>query len=577
MSEQLLKLLKKHKLVGLPAKPLDITSEEKDVVVRALKEEAFFRNIEECEKVGTYVGYDEIVDYALPTRHTPEKESAEVASLLLRVFGPTLDSFYLGVHGERGYLHLRYSGLIEKLIIGPVETPGEESELTKRFQFLWGKRVEHRRFEDGKIRICANWKEMPLHAMPYVLLSKIFSIAADNGRVPGGQKNRRGRLVSPVIALEPFFKTYALYNRPGADEPIRKALDRAGAGLPVKVLSAVFTGSAARKTRILEGDRAIVYLNLGAGYRWPVENTELFGAAVTALNGILGKSMHTHTLRVEGLSKSNTLYAQHNDEKVELVFNIEEEAALIPQKYSLMHFRLEYQKFFNDITQNNKVFAEICVLIKQLLFAHGFYPFYLGDIAVELLCFRTAYGAKTLSGGLKAVVSTQYSRGYQVDIRRGKHRVRAKADGKINIVHTSGMFSIDLPEGVVFDRVNQMFRMATACLDSQPGINIDYSLSPAFKHIFVPDAAGTSFSLSTVPYQGYTEISHHSAELGGNAAQKDTEYCFAALREIGCFPYFCSSGRLLVQVENEALKDLAVGMTVLLTGMKYIKKEVTGC
>ncbi|KAI5171971.1 hypothetical protein NEFER03_1236 [Nematocida sp. LUAm3] len=576
ISEAVKALLQKHKIVGDPCRNIEV--DQCLPPTSTLKAIKFFEKIEECEHIGVLLGYDELVEYT-GGLSSSEEEEKEIEKLLRSVYGERLHSFFLGRIKSKYYLHLRYTRNIiyEKIINGPEIIGNIETKEGKEFKTLWNDKVEYRRFDDGKIRICASFLSLPLHAMPFVLLSMIFMVKLENGSISYGKIStssagpaRVARLFNPGIALEEFESKYLSLNRIDGTDKIRKVIDAIRESLPIKVNDALYTGSLFRKTRAIGDTHSVIYLRIGSGHRWPVEDSELFSSAITALNGVLGNTLQkAHA--VEGISSGGSLFARIRNEPVEFIFEIEEEMPINAEKYSLMRFRLSYERFFKGIACRNDIFPQICMQIKQILHAHGLYPYYIGDKVVELLCFRTAINCSTLASGIKSVLSTEYTYGYTMDIRKTPIKMRPKTSGKIQISHESGIFSISLPSAEVFAHMNSVFRQANLILEKRCGVQENFIVSDLFKKIFIPNGKLASFSLSNLPLKDYTEIAHYQSSLGGCSKSSSFKKCFETLHSLGCIAYFCSSGRIFVYVPTSSLIPQIIGVAVLLSGMKYIR------
>jgi len=567
-------VLRKHKIIGCPIGEHESAlqkKQRKEEVFKQLKGSRFFRDIEECEKKGVLVGYDEVIEYKNKNSVTEREEAEEIERLLTSCLSEDLDSFYLCKSNGKLYLHVKYAAEMKKIRVGPVSASNGETEEEREFKAMWKERTEHRRFEDGKIRVCASFLEQPRHAIPYLVLSRIFRLKVSGGVAGPEGVPRTGKLLGPTFSLENQSDTYRACNRPEAGEFLRKKIDGIKETFPVKILGALHTGSIARKTRASVERRSQVYLRLAQRYEWPVDAPEMFENAVIALNGVLGKYLTGSGTKIEGISKDQTLYAEISGEKIEFIFDIEEETKLNPQKYNTMRLRVEYDRYFRDTLRENKALAETCSLVKELLLANGIYPHYVGDKTVEILCVRTAANCKTVGGGFKSAISTQYSYGYHLDTRKDKRKIRAQNNGKMTIVHDLGAVEYDLPSRETFSRMNEIFRRSTALVEGSPGIDMNYVVTPVFKRLFVAESGGASFILSRVPGREYEEISRAKRDLSGNARASDPEYCFLALKNVGCNAYFCGNHRLQVEVCPGGNVALAVGISVLHTGMRYIK------
>ncbi|KAI5188456.1 hypothetical protein NECID01_0087 [Nematocida sp. AWRm77] len=574
-NKALLELLRKHKLVGVPVEWTVSPEDTKAEVVQRLSQEKFFRKLEECEKRGVLLGYDGLVEctelWKEKTKQSVQEACARLGKQLEKVFQDELDSFYIGELNGKVYLHIKYRGRLSNLWVGPVVNLSLRTQEEKTFRALWEPEIEHRRFEDGKIRICASFLHHPSHAMPYVLLSRVVGMQAENGRISTDSALGLGRSLMPVIPTENTQNMYNAHNKPGGEEFIKQTFDRVKDSAPVSVLQNYITGSFSRKTRVCGNTQAQVYLKLDGTHKWPVEHTEMFANALTAMNSIFANVLRHKKIEVEGISPEGTLHVKFAGERAEMIFSIESEAKVNPQKYALMNFRIEYDKFFHQVSRENPVFPEICVLVKQLLFAHGLYPYHVSDKTVELLCLRTAVNCRTLEGGFKAVLSTQYAHGYSIDIRKGKTKVCARGNEQVSVTHELGVFSYLLPEKKVFAAMNAVFYKAAARIESFPGMNTSYALTPVFNNLFVPSMDHADFSLSRIPLKSYTEVDHYTTALGGCMKTSSIQHCFSALKEQGCTAYFCGTEKLLVCVEDKEKVPLVLGMSLFLTGMRYVR------
>ncbi|KAH9386082.1 uncharacterized protein NEMAJ01_0978 [Nematocida major] len=586
----LLQTLQKHKLLGEPLREFKVKEETKECVYAALKTELFFQNIEECESRGVLMCYDELVEYSLPAVSSEIKISDEeiyyMEKTLKSVFRHALHSFYLAKSGDKLYLHIKYAEEPSTLIVGPVVQSGKTAETdteAAEFMGLWEGLIEHRMFEDGKIRVCAHFKDCKPDTMRYEMLCRIFSIKTQESKKAASKKaasekaasekagcKRPARILTPTIALESVDLGYQGSNRKKSHLSINSSLDAIRESFPVTIIESVYTGPYSRMTRAIAEQRSQVYLKVGRGHIWPKHDARLSDASITALNGVLGKSLERHTT-IEGISKDNTVYSTLFGERFEFIFDVEGEQSIHPEKYHLMNFRVEYERFFQEASSRQKGFPRLCALVKNLLHAHGLYPHYISDVAVEIFCYRTGYSANTLSGGLRAVMSTQYSYGYALDIRRGKCKIRPKKTGKIEITHSAGAYTIDLPPESMHNEMNQIFKSSLQMTENIPGITESREVSSVFRGLFVPSTNGVAFSLSSVPLRDYTEIAHYTAHLGGAHTRTDEAHCFSTLIDMGCTPYFCRSGILHVRMSDQSSAKLAIGAAVLLTGMKYIK------
>lgn len=577
-NNSLLSLLAKHKIIG---NPITLEGEEpstKEEAILQLEKSDFFRDIRKCEALGVCIGYDEFVKYSTVINTNPKEENKEIEHLLRVILQDSLHSYYLTVSENNYYLYIRYTQMIhEKIRAGPLLTAAKKkTEEVIEYKKLWGDKTEYRKFANGQIRICVSLEAIAEHSIPYFILSRIFSLRAEGGVIESNMAKRKGVLLNPVISIESFMHSYNSLNKLFRMDYLKKMIDNIREIVPIKIQGAYFTSSMYRGTRAYSGGRSPVYLCLGKGHRWPVEDKDLFTSAIIALNGVLGKIIEQkHT--VEGLSEAHTLYATVRGEDLEFIFDIEEEYSMNIEKYNLMRFRIAYEDFFSEIVAEQKLFPKICVQVKYFLHAHGLYPHHLTDKAVELLCFRTAYKANTISAGFRAAISTQYSYGYTIDIRKGKVKMKPKESGKISVTHSSGCFSLDLPEKKVFDRMNKLFLSALSVLEKNSGIDKNMLPTNVFQGIFSPSMGDADFSLSNTPYQGYTEIDHYNQSLGGCTGADSFSQCFSFLNSINCISYFCKAGRLFVSVPSKENIPLAVGASIMLTGMKYIKRNYKNC
>ncbi|OAG30343.1 hypothetical protein NEIG_00506 [Nematocida sp. ERTm5] len=578
LSPLLEQLLRKHKLVGNPVKEVTPEEETKEKIYQKLKENRFFRDIEECELNGISLCYDELVEYAIEDtsneKSTAEEEVEYIKESLQGVFREVLDSFYLAEKDGKYYLHIKYTEEPSPLILGPHATAKKSSNTSEeisKFKALWNDKVEYRKFDNGDIRVCASLNAQIQDTVRYEMLSKIFDIKTVPEQSNKNKRSKRkGRILTPTIALDTVTHKYNGINKKKSHESINKSLEAMRSSFPVSILESIYTGSYSRQTRAIPDQRAQIYLKIGRGHLWPEDNGELSDASITALNGILGKFLEKHS-KIEGITEENTLYTSLFGENFEFIFDVQKEMRWHKEKYYLMNFRIEYERFFQEISIKQKIFPKLCALVKTLLYSHGIYPHYIGDEAVEILCYRTGYKANTLAGGLRSVISTQYSHGYTLDIRRGKNKIRSKNIGKIEITHQDGIYTIDLPEEKIFSKINNIFRRSLLVLENIPGITSNNEISSAFKEIFIPNIQDISFSLSRVQMKGYEEISHYSGKLGGSLGKIMNEsHCKNVLLNMGSIPYFCRSGVIHVSVNNRDQLSLIVGASVLLTGMKYI-------
>lgn len=556
LSSVLVQLLRKHKLIGTPVKKIEIEEETKESVYKEISKIKFFEEIEEYEKRGILLAYDELIEYRT------EIEVEEIEKQLKLLLREYLHSFYLSKHNDKYYLYIRYTEEPDNILIGPIKSPEKKmKEEEEAFKSIWKERVEYRKFLDGKIRICASFKESKIGAK-YEILRKLFKIETV-------EEKGEARILSLAIPTTAVENSYEENNRRKSSDLIDRALETVKTGFPVTILQWTYTGAYNRMTRGAVENRTQIYLKVGRGHIWPKDNRELSDGSVTALNGVLSKSLEK-TARIKGLSKDNTVYASAYGEEIEFIFDVEGEQKMHREKYELMDARIAYEIFFRDITQKNKTFPKICSVVKDLLFSHGIYPNYITDKSVEILCYRTGYTANTLSGGLKGVLSTQYTRGYTIDIRKGKYKIRPKDTGKIEIVHKTGIFSIKLPEKEIFNRMNRIFNHALRIIENNPGLSVETGVSEVYRELFKPTIEGIWFSLSRVPVKGYTEIVHYSKEIGGTGEAENKEILSSLIR-LGCKPYFCRSGIVHVEIEKEENSKIAIGAAILLTGMKYIK------
>lgn len=580
LSSVLEQLLKRHKLIGVPLKPYDIPEETKESLYSVLKTDLFFEHIEEYEYKGVSLCYDELIEYTV-NKHsdrfkTAHEEIKYMGTYLKSTFRDILHSFYISKYQDKYYLHIKYTREPSTLLIGPEvpreKTPESTAEI-EEFKKIWADAVEYRKFPDGKVKVCVSFKPSANDTMRYEMLSKIFRIVTEPETKYSKKdaKKRIARILTPTIPHTTVETGYTELNKKQSNDLINKALESIRDSFPVTLLEAVYTGSYNRKTRAVQNVSQI-YLKVGRGHIWPTDNPRLSNATVTALNGVLGKSLEKYE-KVQGISPDNTLQSTIFGETFEFIFDVEGEQKMHLEKYYLMNFRVEYERFFQEISSKQKVFPKLCALIKNLLHAHGLYPNHISDKPIEILCYRTGYTANTLAGGLRAVVSTKYTHGYTLDIRRGKCKIRSKhqATGTIEVTHRAGMYTIELPGEDIFNEINRIFKRTLQILESIPGITSSREVSSIFKEVFIPSTEKIAFSLSRVQLQGYEEISHYNKDLGGSSCGSDEKHCYSVLVGIECIPYFCRSGVLHVQVKNLEILKLAVGVSVLLTGMKYIK------
>lgn len=573
LSPVLSQLLKKHKLVGAPAKAIEPEEETKESVYKALAKNVFFEEIEECENRGILLAYDELIEYAAQEMKGSSyaEESDYIENQLKIIFRENFHSSYLSVYRDRYYLYIKYREEPDSIIIGPEKHQTKKSKESKEYEIfreMWKNRTEYRKFADGKIRICASFQNCKPDTAKYEIISKIFQIEITKDQTKD-QTERKGRILTPPLPVSILDKLFEESNSKKSNDLISKTLETVRSHFPVTLLEYTYTGSYRRKTKAQAQKRTQIYLKVGRGHIWPKDNKELSDASITALNAVLGKSLEGKA-RNQGVSKDNTLYCNIFGEEVEFIFDVEGERKIHPEKYRLSDLRTSYECFFQEITEKNKIFPKLCSLIKNLLYSHGIYPHYITDKAVEILCYRTGYTARTLGGGLRAVVSTQYARGYAIDIRRGKHKIRAKQTGKIEITHRTGTFDIDLPDEKLFTKINQIFMNSLKIIENTAEVSTEHGAFYAYSQIFTPSLEGITFSLSRVPVQGYKEVSHYSKVLGGTKGSNESA-CFSSLQDIGCRPYFCKGKTLHVEVEKEESTKMAVGIAVLLTGMKFIK------
>ncbi|KAI5179567.1 hypothetical protein NEOKW01_0030 [Nematocida sp. AWRm80] len=565
-------ILSKNRIIGVPVREIVKEGVGQKEALKELAKERFFEGIEECERTGVLLGYDECIVYEIRGQEEAkrkEEEEKEIKQLLKSILGTEMHSCFLTYKEKKFYLYLKYTGSLSKLRIGPLIT-NESTEEIERFKKLWGEEVEHRRFQDGKIRICRSFLTQPEHAMSYILLSKAVQLRTTKGYYGSNELIRKGRLLSPVLQLEYNTKEYQKINNPSAQERLREILDGIASTFPVRILGVIFTGASNRQTQTLIETRTSVYIRLGRGQKWPTHDSDLFNCAITALNCVLGKALKEGG-SVEGITKESSIYCQVYKEKFELLFDISEEVQLRPGKYALMHARQEYDGFFKEQSIKNPVLPMVCSLVKSLLYSHGLYPYHIHDKPIEILCYKACANIRTLPGAFKQVISTWYCRGYIIDIRRNKLKIRAKNTGKIELIHSGGSLDIPLPEEKVFEKMNQIFKHASSILEQSYGVDENLLVSDAFKGIFVPSLAGISFSLSRVPYKEYLEITHNTKENDGNTTSCASEQCFKTLTHLGCIPFFCKSGKVLVSVPDPKKLDLAIGIAILLTGMKSIR------
>ncbi|KAI5185734.1 hypothetical protein NEHOM01_1026 [Nematocida homosporus] len=574
---QLTLLLRKHKIIGTPTTPITLKENTRTEAINQLQNHQFFNQLRECEEMGISLGYDDVIEYTSDLSLSPTEEEKELGSLLQLTCQNMLHSFFLCQQGSHFYLHLKYTdSLADKIITGPVVTSKKDTPESKRFKDIWGDQVEHRRFEDGKIRVCVSFLPKALHNLPYLLLTRLFRLKTIDGTIKHTTAKRSGRFLNPVFSVEEFDYRYATFNRPSTIESIHRTISRLTESNPIKIQEVSLTGGLSRGTKPAQMERCAVYLKVAPGHRWPVDDPELFSSALTALNGVLGKSLQSKS-RVEGLTQHETLYAQLVGEDTEFIFDIEEEKPQNLSKYDLMNFRLAYERFFKAITRKHPIFPKTCVLMKQFLLAHGLYPYYFNDIAVEVLCLRSALHCTTLASGFKAVITTKYNHGYQINIRRGRWKFTPKPTGTLLFTHDAGLFTQALPPVDVFARCNDLFRQTTAIIEASPGLDINLIPTKTFQSIFVPCSAGTAFALSSTPAPDYTEINHYQKSLGGCQNTHNTSsssQAFTTLRALGAFPYFCGTTKIFVYHHDSTTLPLVIGTAILLTGMQYIRTSL---
>ncbi|KAI5132810.1 uncharacterized protein NESG_02243 [Nematocida ausubeli] len=583
------KLLRKHKLVGSPLREIAIENETNESVYAKLKENPFFKDIEECEAKGIYLCYDELVEYSMPTSQnidatSHEEEIKYMERELKAIFRDVLNSFYLAKKDDKYYLHIKYNEEPSSLVIGPPaitkKQPGSSEEI-ERFREIWNNKVEYRKFQSGEIRLCSSLNTTAQDTVRHKMLSMIFHIKTlPENPAKAEDGKRRGRILTPTVALDSVTIKYIELNKKKSHDSIIKSLDIIRESFPVSLLDSIYTGSYNRGTRAIAEDRSQIYLRVGRGHLWPEKDECLSDASITALNGILGKALERRN-KIEGITPDNTLFSSVFGESFEFIFDVPMEMVWHQDKYYLMNFRIQYERFFMEIALAQKVFPKLCALVKTLLHAHGIYPHYIGSKAVEILCYRTGYKANTLAGGLRAVLSTQYSYGYTLDIRPGKNKIRAKSTGNIEVTHRDGVYTINLPNERMFNKINQVFKKALLIMESIPGVTSTHEISSSFKEMFIPSVQDISFSLSPTQMKGYEEVSHYSSALGGSSNKAaDEVHISKILHSMGCIPYFCRSGVIHVSVDEMDSLDMIVGASLLLTGMRYINlrgHQIQGC
>lgn len=582
-----LAVLRKHKILGTSVPGQEITD-----VLSGI----FFQKMHECNASGVLMGYDELIKFT-----AAEKDVADISKNLMQnmftAFGNALESYLIMVQTGVIFLYLKYTREApESLIVGPLQGDGG----AECFLGFWGSRAEHRRFEDGRVRACVSWPGVPRHALPYLILSRLVPVEVTDGVLTDGvleekKENRSevfavlgslsdanisktvtARICTPCITYEDHNLRYRTYNRQGADEGIRRALDGARDSLPVKIVSFRITGGLIRRTRAKSNSTARVYLKIGKGYTWPKSDADGFHAALTALCGVLGKALEAQKVTVESVTEDASLLVTYNGERAELILDVEEEQALKPQKYSLMRFREEYELFFQRVIRKQDKFAETCVTVKHFLNAHGFFPNHIGNKAVEILCYRTSSQVKTPGAALLAFLSTEYASEYALDIRKGRDKIRACAAksrsgcGSVSVNYLGGIYNVPLPSGSVMSRMNETLKASLGIAQSGPGISgAGYAPGPFLRNAYIPRHTTASFFLSRRAWKGYEE----ARRIRGVTEEIQEDKCFDILQSLGCEVYFMGTDALAVYVTEKSMKqiDMLVGISLLYTNMKFLK------
>lgn len=571
----------------------------------------FFEDLARAEGRGTCLGYDEVVEYLLPGEMHREEEKKFIDAAMGKVFGRRAASWLVAFDGKKASLLIKYKSfedLYDPIEVGPrINTSNAERARDagsaeagdpEEFKKIWGRRVEHRKFGDSSIRVCASFEDVPRHAIPYVCLGRIFTLATGTGDIAcdvdwrgiwganaGAALERRASVKMPVFCLESVEKKYAQYNRAGADEAVRKRFMDASEQLPVKILDYRFAGPRNRRTRVGNEGADYLYAKVNRGYKWPVEEPRLMEYAVKSLLGILGKSMEKAGMVARGICGKEKLLVQERDEQTSIVLEIEEEMGSNPRKYAETEFRKAFDRFMRGVAEEEPFFRMGCFVVKRFLKSHGIFPHYLGDEATEILCYKTSLHCRTPGSFFHSFIATSFQSGYTLDIRQGKGggkiqacaRLGAPENRGVRVVHDAGVKHLPLPEDLVIRRMNAQLRKAVGVAGLSACINSNYSIDRSFSQLHHPALRDYDYVLSSRKEENFVRVHHYPCDEGGhfehpNVESREREGAWVSrIRDMGSYVYYGGAGEyLMVKVKKGVPPRLIEGAAVMLSGLKYL-------
>jgi Nrap protein domain 3 len=572
------------------------------------KYSSFFSGLPEHDGKGLVLGYDEEVRYTMPRGVKEEEERQFIEMALQKVFRERMSSFLMGVRDRDVILLIKYRGYEEVYCeseVGPqvnvnnIEYRGDASaEELVWFKALWGEKVEYRKFVDSSIRACVSFKNIPRHAVPLVLLGKIFTLVCANGQIGsntdwsvlGAEKRlcvqRSARVSMPVFSIEETEKTYYRHNRKGAGDEVRRAFGGANETLAVRMLEYTLAGERSRGSRADSAGTDYLLAKVGRGYKWPVEDEQMMECAVKSLLCLVGKAMEKQRMKVCGVYGKENLLVEDRDGNTSVVLMVDEERESKKEKYAELGFKKDFDLFIKSVCEENAFFPLGCAAVKRFLKSHGIYPHYLCGEAVEILCYRASRGCKTPGSFFRFFLLGAVRERYLLDIRPGRHQGRVEASAEkeeergIWVLHLSGTKKIPLPEDLVLRRANVHFKKVLEVLGKSPGINTNYTLDSILMRMHRPAQADYDYVLSHKSGAEFLRVVHDRADDGGYSEnvvverRSHEEAWVHTLRSLGAYVYYGGGTEpLMVKAKKGADLRLIENVSMLLSGMKYLKRH----